>query len=736
MKKFGRRTFLKATAAAAVVSSVPLYVSLDDYKKAASESPVKKIPTFCHGCTSYCGIIASVKNDRVWKVEGHPIHLKSRGKMCARGHGMAAYLYSKDRITGPMKRVGEGEFQPISWDQAFTEIAEKLNKIVNKYSGNSVVWLEHGTHRQAYVQRLLDVIGSPNFTTQYSTCFNAKTNAWKQMTGTSLNGDHLNSKYMIFEGRNFAGGIIPNGMNHITKAKENGAKIIVIDPRYSEIAKLADDWIPIRPGTDLAFRLALANVLISENLYNKAFVRKYVDGFDQFKLENKQYTPEWAEAITDIPARKIREIARNFAKYAPQAFIEPGWHGLHAHYKNSTETAQMGIILNALVGNFYQKGGLMPSASITLGHLQLPALENLPEKGERIDGAGVSGKYRTVEPARGIAHITPKLVKDGLAKALFVCNYNPLRTAPNPEEQKQIKEAELVVSINIDWNETSYYAADYILPEHYYLERLEHPYTVSGHISHASPQISLRQPVVKPLHDTKDTLSILKGIASAMGYPDLYPFTVEDDVKAAIEPLGITFDQLKEAGTLEFPPTVKPGFPMKKGKPALPTKTGKIQFSADLFRVDGKQGIPRWVEPLVSPNPSKDDEFRLIHGKQPWHSHAMTTNIDQLMQITERYDGTFMWMNANRAAKLGIRTGDTVVVKNKQAEKKVKVKVTELLHPDAVWLPSTYGGFSPKNKTAYNVGINFNDFAPVMVEELSGTTMVQEVVVSVRKEGI
>ncbi len=732
MRQFNRRTFLKASAAAAVVSSVPLYVSFNNYKKAAEDATVHKIPSFCQGCTSYCGIIAHVKNDRLWKIEGHPIHLKSRGHLCARGHGMADYAYSKDRIQHPWKRGDNGEFEKISWDQAFKEIGEKLKDIVKKYSGNSVVWMEHGSHRKPYVDRLFDKIGSPNFVTQYSTCFNSKTNAWQQMVGGTLSGDHQKSKYIIFEGRNFAGGIVPNGMNLITKAKEQGTKILVIDPRYSEIAKIADEWLPIRPGTDLAFRLAMANVLISEGLYDKVFVKKYVDGFDEFWKYNKHNTPEWAEEITGISAQKIREIAREFAKNAPQAFIEPGWHGLHAHYLNSTQTAQMAIILNALVGNFYQRGGLMPSATVTLGHLELPEVFG-PEKGDRVDGAGVDGEFKTVEPARGISHLIANKVAEGKVKAVFVCNNNPLRTSPSPEEQKQLKDADLVVSINIDWNETSYHAAHYILPEHYYLERYEHPYTVSGHITHEHPQIALRQPVIKPLHDSKNIIDILDGIAKGMGYNDLYPFTVEDDIKAAIAPLGITFEQLKKAGTIEFPATLKTGFPINKGKPALKTKSGKIQFSAELFKLDGKIGVPTWIAPKVMPDSSKADEFRLIHGKQPWHSHAMTNNNNYLMAMSERYDGMSMWMNTARANKLGIKNGDTVTMESSIAKKEVKVKVTELIHPDCVWVPSTYGGYSPKNTTAYNVGVNFNDFIPVMVEPWSGSTMSQEVVVKIRK---
>lgn len=733
MKKIDRRTFLMGSAATIALSAAPIYLSFNEFQKASAQSEVEQIPTYCQGCTSYCGLIAFVKNDRLWKIKGHPIHLKSEGHLCARGHGMAKYLYSPDRITGPMKRVSDNQFEAISWEQAFKEIGTQLNDIVAKHSGNSVVWMEHGTTRKHYVDRLFDTIGSPNFVTQYAACFNAKTNAWQHMVGTMLNGDHENAKYMIFQGRNFAGGIIPNGMTRILRAKEQGAKIICIDPRFTEFAKISDEWVPIRPGTDLAFRLAMAHVLITERLYNSGFVNKYVDGFDEFWRYNKDCTPEWAETITDVPADKIREIARDFAKFAPTAFIDPGWHGLHAHFKNSTQTAQMAIILNALVGNFYEKGGLMPAAGVPFGSLNLPQIDG-PEKGDRVDGAGVDGQYKTVEPGRGIAHIISSLAAEGKVKAAFVCNYNPLRTAPDPREQVKLREADLVVSINIDWNETSYHAADYILPEHYYLERFETPMAVSGQLAHPHPQVALRQPVVTPLYDTKNIIEILDGIAKAMGYPDLYPFTIEEEIKANIAPLGISFDRLKAAGTIQFPATIKPGFPTTNGRPSLTTPTGKIQFSAEIFKLNGRIGVPTWIPPLVMPDPNKIDEFRLIHGKQPWHSHAMTNNNEYLMAISKRYYGTFMWMNTARAKALNIKTGDTVTVKSPIATKKAQIHVTELIHPDCVWVPSTYGGYSPKNKIAYGVGINFNDFVPVQVEDYSGTTMAEEIIVSIEKE--
>lgn len=730
MKQIKRRTFLKMAAAAGAISVVPIHFSLREFSRAAENSPIKRIPTLCNGCSNMCGMYVYVKNGRIWKTEGHPIHMKSRGRICARGHGMVIDVYNPDRVTQPMKRIGEMEFEPISWEQAFKEIGEKLNSVIEQYGGDSFVWMEHGVRGKHYADILLEFLGSPNYITHYATCFTSKTNVWPKMVGTNLYGDHENTKYMLFVGRNFAGGIIPNGMNQIVKAKEKGAKLVVVDPRHCELAILADEWIPIRPGTDLAFFLAIANTLITERLYDRQFVANYVEGFDEFWQANKLCTPEWAEEITDVPADKIRQTARDMAKAAPRAFLETGYHGLNAHYINSVQQAQMNVVINALLGNMFKKGGLLPSAEITLGSLDV---EKPPEKekGPRVDGAGEAGKYATVEAGRGIPQLVPQLVDEGKVKALFIYHYNPLRTGPDPEYQKKMKKADLVVSIPIDWNETSIYVADYILPESYFLERTERPLLCHGHITHPYPQVAWRQKVIEPVHDTRPLLDILKGIAAEIGAMEYFDFTVEQEAAAMIEPLGISLDRLKDAGCLEFPASVEEGMPKIRGNPALRTPSGKVEFSVGIYKVNGFSGVPRWIPPKV--NPVHEDEFRLIHGKQPWHSHHVTSNNPYLMAITEDYNGTWIWMNRSRAEKLGIKNGDLITIESEKAKKQINVKVTELLHPDCVWIPSAYGGFSKKARTAYGVGLNYNDFLPAMVEPIAGSVMGQEVIVKVRK---
>ena len=145
MRKISRRTFLQAAAGSAAVGiAAPQLLDMKAFSASIVDTPVSKIPTYCNGCSTGCPMFAYVKNGRLWKVEGHPIAMKNYGTLCARAHGVAADLYNKDRVRQPMKRGADGKFQPISWDQAFKEIAEKLAAIIDKNTGNSVAWMAHG----------------------------------------------------------------------------------------------------------------------------------------------------------------------------------------------------------------------------------------------------------------------------------------------------------------------------------------------------------------------------------------------------------------------------------------------------------------------------------------------------------------------------------------------------------------------------------------------------------------
>lgn len=728
MQQISRRSFLKIAAATATVVALPpsLNMNFKAFAGEAMSGEVTRIPSLCNGCSSYCGVWAYVKNGRLWKVEGNETHMKSRGTLCARGHAVAYNVYDTGRVTQPMKRIKDNKFKPISWEEAFQEVGSKMRQLVEEHGGDKVIWACHGG-KETYAQSFLNVLGSNNYITHYATCFIAKSNIWQQMCGGMYNPDLDNANYMLFAGRNYAGGIIPGAMKSITEAKSKGVKIVVVDPRFCELAAIADEWVPIRAGTDLALFLGIAHTLITENLYDQEFVDNYVYGFDEFWMHNKDFNAEKAAEITGIPADKIKEIARELAKNAPRAFFDPGYH--NSRYQNTNETVMINVIVNALLGNFWQAGGLFPSASTTFGHPEETYFGTKAVMGSRADGAGVAGEYPLVEPSRGIPQRIPDMIEKGRAKVVLIYSYNPLRTAPDPEYQKGIKNAELVVSIPYDWNETSVYTADYILPENHYLERTEHPKVINGNIHYPSVQIATRFKALESPAGSLDLLDIMKGVTTAYGLENLYGFTVEEELEVALGPLGISPDELREKGCIELKPTVLP-----KGKEeelTFSTFTGKIEFSLGAWKKEGYLGVPTWIPTLVEPK--GDHEFRLIHGKQPWHSHVMTSNNPYLMAITKETNGTYIWMNASRAAKLGVKEGDWVTAESEITKKKVQIHVTEGIHPECVYAPSSYGLFSDKLEHGYGKGINFNDFIPARVDEKTGHVMGQECIVRITK---
>lgn len=250
--------------------ALSLSYNLLDFKtwaKTSQEAPVTRVPTFCNGCGNRCAIFAYVKNGRLWKIEGNPEANGNLGLVCPRGHGYIHDLYSPERIKGPLKRVGD-RFEPIAWEQAYQEISQKINLILMDNGPQSIFWVNYPQSNQAYALRLMHSLGSPHYFTHGSTCYTARNAGWNFTVGALPSNDLSNAKYIIIIGRNPAGGIDLAEVKKIVEAKAKGAKLVVLDPRHSETAILADEWLPIKPGTDLAFLLAMINIMVKEELYD------------------------------------------------------------------------------------------------------------------------------------------------------------------------------------------------------------------------------------------------------------------------------------------------------------------------------------------------------------------------------------------------------------------------------------------------------------------------------------
>ena len=723
--KLTRRRFLKVTGAA--VGALSLNHGLLDFNHwvhASAEAPVTRIPTFCNGCGNRCGIFAFVKNGRLWKIEGNPEANGNLGLVCPKGHGYLHELYSPHRIKGPLKRVGN-KFEPISWEQAYKEIAQKINLVLMDYGPQRIFWVNYPQSNHLYALRLMHSLGSPHYFTHGSTCYTARNAGWVATVGELPSNDLSNSRYIMIIGRNPAGGIDLGQVKRIVEAKEKGAKVVVVDPRHSETAILADEWLPIKPGTDLAFLLGMINVLVKEELYDEKFVAEKTVGFEQLYDEIVNYPPKWAEKVCEIPAKTIIRVSREMALAEPKALLHRGYHGAFgSQYLNSFQTARALAIANILLGNINRDGGIYFPKTAKLGELQPkhPA-PDLPKMG-KLDGTGIPGRYPLGSYGDGIAHAIPELALRGKLKAGFVYHNNPLRTNPNPKRViAGYKKLDLLVVIDTVLSETAS-IAHYVLPESFYLERTE---AVDTKHSGKRAQVSIQQQVVKPMFNTRPGTEIIIELAKHLGIGRYFNFGLDEANRMRLQPFGVTLEELKKKGVLFV------GDEWREGFDKLETPSGKVEIYSKTLEKLGFPPIPRWEEPLVSPDPKDPSSFRLLHGKQSIHTHSMTANQPYLMAISRRYDLIRLWMNRERGKQLGLKDGDWVQVKSMVGEGKIRVRLTEGLHPSCVWLPSGYGIFSKHLKTAFDMGLSYNDFLPTLFDPTVGHAMSSEVIVQVRK---
>jgi thiosulfate reductase/polysulfide reductase chain A len=206
-----------------------------------------------------------------------------------------------------------------------------------------------------------------------------------------------------------------------------------------------------------------------------------------------------------------------------------------------------------------------------------------------------------------------------------------------------------------------------------------------------------------------------------------FNFDIEEGNRLRLQPFGVTLEELKKKGMLFV------GDEWKEGLSKLETPSGKVEIYSKALEDLGFSPLPRWEEPLVSPDPKDPRSFRLLHGKQAIHTHSMTANQPYLMEISRYYDMVRLWMNSERGKTLGLKDGDEIEIESSIGKGSIRVRLTEGIHPSAVWLPSGYGIFSKNLKTAFNVGLSYNDFVPTLFDPAVGHAMTSEVIVKVRK---
>jgi thiosulfate reductase / polysulfide reductase chain A len=672
------------------------------------------VPTLCEMCVWRCGLLAKVKDGRVVKLEGNPDHPHSKGKLCPRGQAGLMNTYDPDRVLTPLIRVGnrgEGKFRQASWEEALDLVAKNMLDIKNKYGPEAMVFSSTHNLSQVQFENLLQAYGSPNYGTQRSLCFNAMIVANLMTFGMEEPGrDYSQLKYIILTGRNLAEAISNSETGDLIHAIDRGAKAVYLDPRFTKTAAKATEWLPIRPGTDLAFHLALLNVIITEGLYDSSFVNQYTVGFPDLASSIVQFTPEWAAGITEIRADTIRRIAREFAAAAPYALAHNGWRT--SNFVNSFQTERAIAILNALVGNW---GTTLFPAGSEDGGLGKPPQPAYPRVSAlRLDG--VPWKYPFVPLKIGVfQQIRDSILSEDpyAAHGWFISRQNPVLSLPDRQKTLQaFAKMDFVVTVDIIMNDTSWFS-DVVLPEASYLERYD-PLSIAG------DKAFVRQPVIEPQGEGRSALWIYKELGNRLGISDFFQYKDEEDyLSQQLAPLGVSLAEVCQKGYAELPAGEGDLFKWS-------TPSGKIELRSDSLANSGFASVPGWEEPPVP----KAEQFYLLTGKGARQTQFATQNNVLLHKYDEEPE---LWMNTQAAKAHGLENGDLVEVTSDVGTIYVKLLVTEAIRPDCVYMQPGFGHLSMALGTAYGLGASDSDLHVTYTDPISGGQALSQTFVVVKK---
>ena len=706
MTELSRRDFLKA-AGAGTVGAIALPSILGGDLKAFARKPADTKPIVwekvlyqsCGVCDNTCSMLAYVKDGRIKWIEGNPADaLGGEGKVCVKGASAMRGLYDPDRLKWPLKRTnpkkGKDEdpgWVKITWEEAFGTIAAKFNEAITQYGPESVLLIVRPKEQDTRLQK---TIGTPNQIAHVDTCYITHEVAWMAMVtggGRSWTMDLENAKYLLCFGWDQPGKSMQSHLHGFLKAKDRGAKVVVFDPRMSITASKANEWIAIKPGTDLAVVLAMMNVIISEGLYDKEYIAQYTSGFEKLAEHVKQYTPEWASKISEVPADTITRIAREFATTKPAIIPTHKRDASGPLYANSFSLCQAQIAMCALVGAIEKPGGYYldrkPKAR-TVDEFA-PAKYPTMKETRRVDGqhlfplANKKRKGAFSYLAQGILSGEPYKVRVGLAKGYNVLSF------PNPDTiVEALKTLEFFVTVDLYPNEMCQ-LSDIVLPDVHFLEK---DGTETREYHCMWPQIMLRQGI-GVLWEEKGWGSIVNGIVEAMGKPEF-----------KVNWTGLEEARLQDAGTtMEYLNSHNGIWEDKKApvsKTEFSTPSKKIELYSTVLEKEGHEPLPTWHERFTQP--TTQYPYYVLTDHLPWNRMGKLSN-DRILR--ELLPENYLHMHPDTAAKIGVKEGEFVSVESSTGKSlKIRAHITKNIRRDCVLTEHGFGYWSKDMSVAYGQG--------------------------------
>ncbi len=702
--KFSRRSLLKATAALAAGGAAKFSLAGD---AEASAPAFDTKYNFCGICSANCAMLAHVQDGRVVRLRGNPDDQVAEGRLCVKGYAAHKDLYDPDRLKYPMMRTNQDKgpgvdpgWVRVSWEEAFDKTAEAFKATIDSYGPEGVMFV---SRRHDWIERLRKGIGSPNVIQHHSTCFTTYTAVWRAAVGTGNRPfmlDVANANYILSFGWDQPAKAKNMSGRHFSEAVSRGAKVVYIDPRLTATGRMADEWIPIKPGTDLAVMLAMIKIIIEEGLYDRAFVEESTEGLDKLREGVQEYSPEWAESKSGVPAETIVRIAREFGSTRPALIPNHKRDAGGPNYANSWRTAFCKLILNALVGSIDRVGGQVIPRTPSMPSLDavFPPPDYPPMRPERIDGFE---KHPIIGPTeRGdFSTITEALLDDDPypVRAALVRKHNILAFPNAPRFTEALKKLDFLAVVDV-WPSEMVQMADVVFPEPYFLETTG----LGARAYHAFyPQVAMREPVVEPLYDTKGLGAIIEGIAEAMGLDVLSGVSGGEVREAQLDALGTTMDEIRENGGLWT--DEQPFVP----RTSFGTPSGKLELYSTVLEDNGYDPLPYWQPKREEP--SDEYPFYMLITRAPMHKMTQTQNNRLLMELNPENTVT---MNASRAREMGLREGDLVWVESRANRIRLRVELSEGIRPDCVSIEHGFGHWSQELSIAHTQGANEGDLIP------------------------
>lgn len=771
MTKLSRRAFLKlagATVAAGGLGKLGLTALRSLTSETELSGPVSDLRKLgvCRLCAAGCGLSARVVDGRLVKLDGNPYHPNNQGKLCPKGQAGVQVLYDPDRIKGPMRRVEDRGWVQISWDEALGAVVGALRGLRESGSPERLAFLHDGQRGATsdLIARFCRAFGTPNqvpaprYSADGPPLAHWLTQGWRDHAAY----DWENTDYFLCFGGAFLEAWQPltrhlRAYSRMRRGRPGErAKIVQIEPRASVTATKADEWLPVNPGTEGALALGMAHVIIQDQAYDAGFVSQRTFGFDDWtddagethlgfrSLVLRDYAPEHVAGVTGVPAETIARIAREFA-----AAEHPVAAGDLSGYTNSLRAQWAVHTLNGLVGALEMPGGVMRQEQPPLASWPDLELDPIAERGlsrPRADGAGADALPLADNVPHGLAQPQTPI------EVLLMHQANPVyHDPPGLGWERKLQEIPLVVSFSPYLDETSAHA-DLLLPDSTFLEKwsLEPLMPSLGY-----PAVGLGQPLVEPLHDTRNLGDVLidlaqrlgDNLAAALPWPD-FVTAIQERVRGLHEagagmPRADTFEafwaQLRSRGVWYQQP-----YDFGRWERAFETPSGRFEFVSQGLRAALETAGVAYVDEDLLPD-YREPEFNGASPEYPFYlrlfkpityTERWGANLPWLeeiygLHVREKW-GAWVEINPETAHELGIRDGDRVRVEAPEGGLELTARLWPGTPPDGVSIPLGQG-HEAGGRWAQGRGANPSLLLDGRVDPLSGELAGQSTRVRVTK---